>query len=93
MNLQHLLLVISSVSLALTNPIGTHGVAERGRCDAPVQRIEWRDMTVSDQKGYIEAVLCLKSKPSRIGLNTTLYDDFAYVHFKYASWSKKEVFL
>jgi hypothetical protein len=29
---------------------------------------------------YIQAVLCLAKKPSRIGLNTTLYDDFSWVH-------------
>ena len=26
------------------------------------------------------AVLCLATKPSKVGLNTTLYDDFTWVH-------------
>ncbi|KAK3309387.1 uncharacterized protein B0T15DRAFT_481108 [Chaetomium strumarium] len=29
---------------------------------------------------YVESVLCLKSKPSELGLNTTRYDNFPYVH-------------
>lgn len=57
-------------------------------CADPPARIEWRELDPVDQKGYIDAVLCLKTKPSRIGLDTPLYDDFAYVHFTLAQVSK-----
>ncbi|KAH9208163.1 hypothetical protein DL95DRAFT_373581 [Leptodontidium sp. 2 PMI_412] len=53
------------------------------RCVDPVTRVEWRDLEPEVQQTYINAVLCLKTKPSRIGLNTSLYDDFPYVHQKY----------
>ncbi|KAJ7093948.1 hypothetical protein B0H15DRAFT_147237 [Mycena belliarum] len=51
-------------------------------CDNPVKRVEWRTLGTENQKQYIEAVLCLKTKPSGLGLNTTRYDDFPYVHTK-----------
>ena len=58
-------------------------------CINPPKRVEWRELSAADQKGYIDAVLCLKTKPSRIGLKkSTLYDDFPYVHFKLNDWSK-----
>ncbi|KAK8093302.1 uncharacterized protein PG998_014183 [Apiospora kogelbergensis] len=49
-------------------------------CANPAKRVEWRTLDVGVQKQYIDAVLCLKTKPSGIGLNTTRYDDFPYVH-------------
>ncbi|KAH7131230.1 hypothetical protein EDB81DRAFT_950569 [Dactylonectria macrodidyma] len=52
-------------------------------CKNPTKRVEWRQLKDTDKQSYINAVLCLKTKPSRLGLKTTLYDDFAYVHHKY----------
>jgi hypothetical protein len=49
-------------------------------CNDPSKRIEWRSMEREDQRSYVDAVLCLKTKPSEIGLNTSRYDDFPYVH-------------
>ncbi|KAF2998496.1 hypothetical protein E8E13_003549 [Curvularia kusanoi] len=49
-------------------------------CTNPAKRVEWRTLGADVQQQYIDAVLCLKTKPSGIGLNTTRYDDFAYVH-------------
>ncbi|KAK3498101.1 uncharacterized protein B0T23DRAFT_394280 [Neurospora hispaniola] len=49
-------------------------------CADPAKRVEWRTLGADVQKQYIDAVLCLKTKPSGIGLNTTRYDDFPYVH-------------
>lgn len=51
-------------------------------CSDPVQRVEWRTMSAETRKQYIDAVLCLKTKPSGIGLDTSRYDDFPYVHTK-----------
>ncbi|KAJ4987077.1 monooxygenase [Stagonosporopsis vannaccii] len=55
-----------------------------GNCSDPPQRIEWRKLQPAQQKSYIDAVLCLKTKPSRIGLRS-LFDDFPHVHFQLAS--------
>ncbi|KAM0795551.1 hypothetical protein BDR22DRAFT_883005 [Usnea florida] len=43
-------------------------------------RREWRDLSDTEKGDYIQAVQCLRSSPSRLGLNQTLYDDFPYVH-------------
>ncbi|KAK0383140.1 hypothetical protein NLU13_9053 [Sarocladium strictum] len=51
-------------------------------CDKPSKRIEWRQLKAEDQQSYLDSVLCLKTKPSRRGLNSSLYDDFAHVHFE-----------
>lgn len=49
-------------------------------CTNPEKRVEWRQMTADNQQQYVASVLCLKTKSSRIGLSTSLYDDFPYVH-------------
>ncbi|KAH7184575.1 uncharacterized protein B0J16DRAFT_397919 [Fusarium flagelliforme] len=49
-------------------------------CETAPKRVEWRQMDESARKQYIDAVRCLTTKPSRIGLDTTLYDDFPYIH-------------
>lgn len=56
-------------------------------CVNPQKRLEWRELSAADQKGYLDAVKCLKTKPSRIGLTkSTLYDDFPYVHFNLSKY-------
>ncbi|RDL40017.1 uncharacterized protein BP5553_04357 [Venustampulla echinocandica] len=52
----------------------------RATCTNPVLRKEWSAATAAERSSYISAVLCLATKPSRINLSTTLYDDFVYVH-------------
>ncbi|KAI1071786.1 hypothetical protein LB507_005468 [Fusarium sp. FIESC RH6] len=49
-------------------------------CKNAPKRLEWRQMDESTRKQYTDAVQCLPTRPSRIGLNTTLYDDFPYIH-------------
>lgn len=58
-------------------------------CKNPVKRVEWRQLKDADKQSYISAVTCLKTKPSRLGLKTSLFDDFAYVHFQYNPSSKQ----
>ncbi|KAJ1327075.1 tyrosinase [Microdochium nivale] len=56
-------------------------------CLSPQKRVEWRELSTNNQQSYINAVKCLKTKPSRIGLkDSTLYDDFPYVHFHLADF-------
>ncbi|KAF2272786.1 Di-copper centre-containing protein, partial [Westerdykella ornata] len=43
-------------------------------------RREWRNLPLWQRDEYLHSVRCLKSKPSRIGLNHSLYDDFPWTH-------------
>ncbi|KAI0206828.1 hypothetical protein F4808DRAFT_466770 [Astrocystis sublimbata] len=56
------------------------GGEEKEACTTPSKRVEYRTLDAATQKEYTDAVWCLTKKPSRIGLNTTLYDDFTFVH-------------
>jgi tyrosinase len=49
-------------------------------CTNAQKRLEWRQLNQTGRESYTNAVLCLKTKPSRIGLATSLYDDFPYIH-------------
>ena len=71
------LIISASFSAAATIPHQADNT-----CSNPAQRVEWRTMSAETRKQYIDAVLCLKTKPSGIGLNTSRYDDFPYVHTK-----------
>ncbi|KAK8043751.1 Di-copper centre-containing protein [Apiospora phragmitis] len=70
--------IAPAVALPTTQP--------RETCTNPAKRVEWRQLSAADQQSFINAVLCLKTKPSKMGLNTTLYDDFPYVHFNYNTY-------
>ncbi|KAJ5499580.1 Tyrosinase [Penicillium expansum] len=65
-------------ALAISSALATAVVP----CREPALRKEWRQLSVQERNGYVKAVQCLATTPSRLGLNTTLYDDFAYVHNK-----------
>ncbi|KGO55074.1 Tyrosinase [Penicillium expansum] len=69
---------ILSFALAISSALATAVVP----CREPALRKEWRQLSVQERNGYVKAVQCLATTPSRLGLNTTLYDDFAYVHNK-----------
>ncbi|KAF2761943.1 monooxygenase [Pseudovirgaria hyperparasitica] len=71
-------LLLLSLSTALALPLDE----SRGTCTKPQLRREWRDLSRADRKSYVAAVLCMKKKPSSIGLSTSLYDDFPWVHNK-----------
>ena len=58
-------------SLSEHSPVG---------CPDPSSRREWRSLSRSEKHHYIEAIQCLRTAPSRLGLNQTLYDDFPWVH-------------
>lgn len=47
-------------------------------------RKEWRNMTLTDRKGYQEAVTCLMNKPSRytgVAGAKTAWDDYGVLHY------------
>jgi len=56
--------------------------APRQSCSSPKLRKSWAKATNAEKQSYINAVLCLATKPSRLKVAThkTLYDDFGYVH-------------
>lgn len=58
------------------------------RCQNPTVRQEWRSLSTQEKDAYLDAVSCLKTKPSRLGLNHTLYDDFPWVHIHKGTYSE-----
>ena len=49
-------------------------------CKNPSTRREWRALSHSQKAEYIQAVQCLTSTKSIMGLNQTVHDDFSWVH-------------
>lgn len=52
-------------------------------CTKPAIRREWRSLSIAERDAYIDSVFCLRSKPSKLNANQTLYDDFAFVHYQF----------
>ena len=65
--------------------------AEVATCKSPSIRREWRSLSIAERDAYIDAVFCLRAKPSRLNTSQTLYDDFAYVHHQFDEESKSTV--
>lgn len=65
-----------------TQPPTEHG------CDAITLRKEWRTLTLSQKHEYISAVQCLKTRPSKLNLNHSLYDDFPWVHSRVGEYGE-----
>lgn len=62
-------------------------------CTTPKLRREWSKATQAERTSYINAVKCLTTKPSKIGLDHRLYDDFVFVHatlFNQSGLSRKK---
>ncbi|KAI1862667.1 hypothetical protein JX265_006962 [Neoarthrinium moseri] len=49
-------------------------------CTQPAVRREWRVLAEQEKVDYIAAVKCLTTKPSKVGLATSLYEDFPWIH-------------
>ncbi|KAK9413193.1 putative Tyrosinase copper-binding domain-containing protein [Seiridium unicorne] len=49
-------------------------------CTQPAERREWRTLLDSERENYVGAVKCLTTKPSKLGLATSLYEDFPWIH-------------
>ncbi|KAF4453694.1 hypothetical protein F53441_3703 [Fusarium austroafricanum] len=75
-------LSLLTVAGAVAPVVALPSVQVEKPCLEPEKRVEWRQLSSADQKSYIDAVLCLKTKPSRMGLKSSLYDDFPHLHFK-----------
>ena len=55
-------------------------------CPNPPTRREWRSLSRDEKQDYLTAVQCLREKPSRLGLNQSLYDDFPWVHIRFGGY-------
>ncbi|KAF2730278.1 Di-copper centre-containing protein [Polyplosphaeria fusca] len=80
------------VLLCLTGVVSWRYAASQGggtssACATPVTRREWRALTETEQLHYLDAVQCLRTQPSVIGMNHSLYDDFPYIHSKIGNYS------
>jgi tyrosinase len=73
-------ITLVSVSLQAVLALPQADLSPRQTCSSPKVRKEWSKATQAEQSSYIKAALCLATKPSKIGLKTTLYDDFGYIH-------------
>ena len=52
-------------------------------------RHEWRNLDREAKRSYIAAVNCLRHRPSRLGLNQSLYDDFPFVHSRIGKYGMR----
>ena len=67
---------------------GIYGLVELSNaCKHPVLRREWRSLSKADKRDYIQSVKCLKTLPSRLHLNQTVYDDFPWIHKHFGEYS------
>ena len=87
-------LVHTCIHNAAATPIPTPPhLRNQANCTNPVVRKEWGAATDAEKLSYINAALCLATKPSRLGLATTLYDDFGFVHNNLTLKSKLSLLL
>lgn len=78
-----ILIIRPPLSTALLSPPSTALLPPNSptpSCTSPRTRREWRYLSASQKHAYIDAVQCLRSKPSALSLPQSLYDDFPYVH-------------
>jgi len=75
---------ISASSLSMPTPISSESCpllsTPVSSCVSPPIRREWRTLNTAAKREYIEAVQCLATKPSQVGGNGSLYDDFPWIH-------------
>jgi hypothetical protein len=60
------------------------------KCDSVSKRREWRTLTMPQKYEYLSAVQCLKTRPSKLGLDHTLYDDFPYIHSRVGGYGRPQ---
>lgn len=74
--------LVTLATAALALPSDSLTSRQRKTCTTPKVRKSWAKATSAEKRSYINAVLCLATKPSRLQVSThsTLYDDFGYIH-------------
>ena len=72
---------ITTLILVFTVTLSSRTVpSSHGECSKPTLRQEWRMLSTDQRLDFIRSFNCLADKPSRMDLNGTLYDDFAWLH-------------
>lgn len=76
--------IISSVAFErrTQEPFDIPQLPETEPCEHATARPSWHSLPLHRRHGYTRAVHRLTTLPSRLGLNTSLYDDFTYVHIQ-----------
>ncbi|KAI8895548.1 hypothetical protein BC833DRAFT_529286 [Globomyces pollinis-pini] len=79
----------------LAGPDGNFFRSPNFRCNSPKQAVEWREMSPPQQLNYLNAVKCLREKPSQFpGESQSVYNDLVLVHQKSLEHSHdKPIFL
>lgn len=74
--------MLSSIALEhkLQTPFTIPSLPEQNPCEHATARPSWHSLPLHRRHGYKRAVERLTTLPSRLGLNTSLYDDFTYIH-------------
>ena len=85
-------LIASIISIVLTcsffvvggrkaiSSLAHHNIQPQTTCGPLTVRREWRMLSEEEKIQYLDAILCLRTHPSRLGMNHSLYDDFPWVH-------------
>lgn len=71
------------------SPPGLALSTNRTRCQASPVRLEWRSLSMHEKHDYIDAVNCLRRRPSRLGQDQSLYDDFPYTHARIGAYCEQ----
>ncbi|KAL9106901.1 MAG: hypothetical protein Q9227_008149 [Pyrenula ochraceoflavens] len=69
-------------AISIVAAVGRQSTIASSRCQVPVKRREWRTLSDTEKKDYLDAVVCLTKTPSVVSENQTLYDDFPFVHIQ-----------
>lgn len=57
-------------------------------CRNPALRQEWRTLSIQQKRAYISAVQCLQTKPSKLGMDHKLHDEFTWLHSRLGNFSR-----
>lgn len=80
---------LGSLETKVNRYVASHRpVAPAEVCQSPVQRPSWNRLSRDARRAYIDAVLCLTKRPSRIFEQSSAYDDFTYMHIMYGNLSE-----
>jgi hypothetical protein len=80
------LLILLVTVLAICGWI--YSVSRPRACGKETTRHEWQSLSTPQKHEYLTAVQCLKTRPSKLGMNHTLYDDFPFVHSHFGEYGR-----
>jgi tyrosinase len=78
----NLSILVSSLCLASSAVAAALPASAPKTCKNPIVRKEWKQLSIPQKRAYIDAVLCLASKPAISGIEGAInrFDDFQAVH-------------